>query len=331
VAIAPTELTRTTEMPRPAGPPASEAVSATADAPSVVISYAHEDAQLAHALADALKARGCRVWIDIDEIRIGDDLVSRIAEAINSVDYLLAIISKASVKSPWCKHELSIAVAEALKTGRVKVLPIRLGDVELPPVLRGTYSPRLDPTSVDKMAEKVLADMEGHRGGSAPAPRPPPPPSDLGPTLPTAPPVPPKTDPDDPIRIIGVDEAGVTRPRNDGTRGSGLYKVPLRLNRRPSATWGRLLPAVWDHPPEFTTMHRPGIASVAGDRIILDGTTMEEVERYHAATLHKVIPEVNRLVAEEEATERRKSERAEAERRVHDESVRDASKRITFD
>ena len=30
-------------------------------------------------------------------------------------------------------------------------------------------------------------------------------------------------------------------------------------------------------------MHRPGIASVSGDRIILDGTTVEELERYHAA------------------------------------------------
>lgn len=93
----------------------------------------------------------------------------------------------------------------------------------------------------------------------------------------------------------------------------------------------RLLPAVWDHPPEFTTMHRPGIASVSGDRIILDGTTMEEVERYHAATLRKVIPEVNKRVAEQEAAERAKRERAEDDRRAHDESVREAAKRIKFD
>lgn len=41
----------------------------------------------------------------------------------------------------------------------------------------------------------------------------------------------------------------------------------------------------WNQPPQFTTMHRPGIARVSGDRVILDGTTIEEVEKYHRDTL----------------------------------------------
>jgi hypothetical protein len=314
---------------------AAKALAEVLDAPSLFISYAHEDSELASGLAAALRARGCRVWIDSVDLRIGDDMVPRIGEAIDSVDFLLAILTEASVQSPWCKRELSAAVAAALKTDRVKVLPIRIGSVALPASLAGINAPRVDPSNADALAERIMADMERHRtggGGGTPAPtRPVPPPSDPGPTLPSAPTDPPKADPEEPIRIIGVDEDGVTQPRNDGTAGSGLYKVPLRLNRAPSITWMRLLPAVWDHPPEFTTMHRPGIASVSGDRIILDGTTMEEVERYHAATLRKVIPEVNKRVAEQEAAERAKRERAEDDRRAHDESVRDAAKRIKFD
>ena len=321
--------TRTSSRPSP--PLAAETTGSTANAPSVFISYAHEDAELAHALAGALRSRGCRVWIDVDEMRIGDDLASRIGEAIDSVDFLLAVISDTSVKSPWCKRELSIAVSEAMKSGRVKVLPMRLGPVALPALLRGIYSPRVDPSNVGTMAEKLLADMEGHRGPPAPAPRPTPPPTDIRPTLSSAPTVPPAVDPVEPIRIIGVDAAGVTRPRMDGTRGSGLYTVPLRLNRTPTATWARRLPGLWDHPPEFTTMHRPGIASVSGDRIVLNGTTMEEVERYHAATLRKVIQEVNRLVLEEEAAKRLEREHVEADERAHDESVRTAAERIKFD
>lgn len=305
------------------------------DAPSAFISYAHEDKELAQALADALRALGCRIWIDVEKMRTGDDLVERIAEAIDSVDFLLAIVSEESVKSSWCKRELAIAFDAARKTDRVKVLPVRLGSVALPPILAGLYYVRVDPTNTEAMADKLMADMESHRedrgGGKAAAKRPAPPPSDPTDTLPSAPAKPPKADADEPIRILGVDETGVTRPRNDGTRGSGLYLVPLRLNRTPSARWARVFPSIWDHPPQFTTMHRPGIASLSGDRIILDGTTVEEVERYHAATLRLVIPEVNARVAAEEEAERARRELAEAEDRAHDDAVREAAKRITFD
>jgi hypothetical protein len=305
------------------------------DAPSAFISYAHEDKELARTLADALRTRGCRIWIDVEKMRAGDDLVERIAEAIDSVDFLLAIVSEESVTSGWCKRELAIAFDAALKTDRVRVLPVRLGPVALPAILKGLYSPRVDPADIEAMADRLMADMESHRAdqdeGKATARRPTPSPSDPMDTLPSAPAKPPKVDAGEPIRILGIDEARVTRPRNDGTAGSGLYKVPLRLNRTPSTRWVRLFTPMWDHPPQFTTMHRPGIASVSGDRIILDGTTLEEVERYHAATLRLVIPSVNAQVAAEEEAERAKRERADAEDRAHDEAVRKAAKRISFD
>lgn len=304
------------------------------DAPSAFISYAHEDKDLVHALADALRARGCRIWIDEEGMRVGDVLIERIAEAIDSVEFLLAIVSEASVKSSWCRRELSIAIDGALKTAHVKVLPVRVGSVDLPPTLVGTFSPRVDPSDVEAMADRLIADMESHRkdrSGAGPRPRPAAPPSGRDDSLAAAPVDPPKASPDEPIRILGVDEAGVTRPRNDGTRGSGLHKVPLRLNRRPSARWAEIFRSVWDHPPQFTTMHRPGIASVSGDRIILDGTTMDEIELYHAATLRLVIPETNARVAADEAAALAQRERAEAEQRALDDAVREAAKRITFD
>jgi len=39
------------------------------------------------------------------------------------------------------------------------------------------------------------------------------------------------------------------------------------------------LKAPGDNPPQFSTMHRPGIAKVTGNRIVLDGTTVEEFTR----------------------------------------------------
>ena len=48
-------------------------------------------------------------------------------------------------------------------------------------------------------------------------------------------------------------------------------------------------------------MHRPGIASVVGDRIILDGTTVEEIEKHHRDTLTVVVERVNNLIAERQS------------------------------
>jgi len=59
------------------------------------------------------------------------------------------------------------------------------------------------------------------------------------------------------IEIIGVDKAGVTQPKSDGTRGSGLYKVPFKLSARPPSGWDEFFVNAWDHPESFTTMHRP--------------------------------------------------------------------------
>lgn len=299
--------------------------------PAVFISYAHEDEAVAHALAASLRARGCRVWIDSEGMRVGDKLVSRIATAIDEVDFLIALLSPASVESQWCQRELSLAATGELARKRVTVLPVRLGEVPLPLTLKDTFSPRVDPADIEGMADRLVADMASHRGDSGafrsertPAPRTPI-------DIPEAPAEPPRAGPDEPIKILGIDVDKVGRPRNDGTRGSALYEVPLRLNRRPSALWAEILQLVWDHPPRFTTMHRPGIARVSGDRVILDGTTIEEIEQYHAETLRLVVPEVNRRVLEIEAAEEEKRRRAEEERRSHDASVRDKARNISFD
>ncbi len=107
----------------------------------------------------------------------------------------------------------------------------------------------------------------------------------------------------DGIRIEGVITEEVGLPRNDGTPGSALYAVPFKLSQAPSALWIRYFLETWDLPPRFTSMHRPGIARILGDRIILDGTTIEEVERFHLETLKLAIAEANKL----EKEERRKS------------------------
>lgn len=133
------------------------------------------------------------------------------------------------------------------------------------------------------------------------------------------------------IEILEVDIEGVGQPLKDGAPGSALYRVPIKLSAAPSELWAHFAVETWDHPPSYTTMHRPGIATVIGDCFILDGTTLEEVESTHAKTLKLVVEKANQLTREAEGQERIARERSERDAQTHAENVERVAKRIKFD
>ena len=137
--------------------------------------------------------------------------------------------------------------------------------------------------------------------------------------------------PEEDIKIIGVIAQEVSQPRNDGTQGSGLYSVPFHLSRATDSTWGELFVRNWDRPPQWTSMHRPGIASVYGAKVVLNGTTMEEVERYHRDTLKLVVDETNREWREAKGHAHTVEELRRAQEDEHRQHVQDVSGRIRFD
>ena len=77
-------------------------------------------------------------------------------------------------------------------------------------------------------------------------------------------------------------------------------------------------------------MHRPHIASVVGDEIILNGTTVEEVRDYHRETLILCVGEANRLEAEYLKEERRRRANEEATRAAYRKNVEDVAGTISF-
>jgi hypothetical protein len=133
------------------------------------------------------------------------------------------------------------------------------------------------------------------------------------------------------IKITRVIVEDITKPRNDGTQGSALYSIPFALSRRPPSEWVELFPSNWNHPPRFTSMHRPGIASVFGSTVTLNGTTIEEVERYHRDTLQLAVAETNRQYGDWRREQEQRHSREEALREQHRKRIEDASKRIKFD
>jgi hypothetical protein len=110
-----------------------------------------------------------------------------------------------------------------------------------------------------------------------------------------------------------------------------LYAVPFQLSRRPSREWAEAFEHTWNHPPSFTNMHRSGIARVSGDRVILDGTTIKEVQDVHRETLILVVDKVNELIAEYETKKQRKAEAEAVQVAKHKENVQKIGSNISFD
>jgi len=132
------------------------------------------------------------------------------------------------------------------------------------------------------------------------------------------------------IKITRVIVEDITEPRNDSTCGSALYAIPFALSRQPPSEWAELFIANWNH-PRYTGMHRPGIARIHGATVTLNGTTIEEVERYHRDTLQLVVAEANRQYREWRHNQEQRRACEQALREEHQKRVENVSKHIKFD
>ncbi len=93
---------------------------------AVFISHRRDDAGLAERLARQLEAAGHQVWLDTWKIGIGDSVVARINEGLESAAYVAVCYSSAGMLSPWMSREWMAALHDQLERHRVKLLPVLL-------------------------------------------------------------------------------------------------------------------------------------------------------------------------------------------------------------
>lgn len=93
--------------------------------PDLFISYAREDRETAHALAEALKRHGVGVWWD-RELTGGGDFAAEIERHLRAAPVAVVLWSADSVRSDFVRDESSRA------RDMQKLLPVRIAPVELP-------------------------------------------------------------------------------------------------------------------------------------------------------------------------------------------------------
>lgn len=104
--------------------------------PHVFISHSTQDKAFVRKLVSDLKELGIKVWLDETEILPGESILEKISDGIKDTNYLLVVLSKASVASPWVRSELNAALFREINHKGMIVLPAKIDDCEVPPLLQ---------------------------------------------------------------------------------------------------------------------------------------------------------------------------------------------------
>lgn len=104
-------------------------------AKKVFLCHSTEDKHIVRAVRNDLADIGHTVWLDEDQIDVGDSIVNAISEATAKCQYLAIFISNASNKSRWVKKEWQAFLMRSLGRDDCKVLPVLLEEAEVPQIL----------------------------------------------------------------------------------------------------------------------------------------------------------------------------------------------------
>ena len=84
------------------------------------------DATDAEKLAAAIRQSGHTVWLDDWNIHIGDSIVGRMQEGLETSGYLVLCYSSNGIMAPWISREWMSALARQMNGANVKILPVVL-------------------------------------------------------------------------------------------------------------------------------------------------------------------------------------------------------------
>jgi TIR domain len=102
----------------------------------VFLSHSSKDKPFIRQLASDLTEQGVLVWLDEQQINVGDSINKAINQGLIESDYFVIALSDNSVDSEWVERELNSALIDEIESKKVKVLPIKLSDCKFPPLIK---------------------------------------------------------------------------------------------------------------------------------------------------------------------------------------------------
>ncbi len=168
--IAPTHAKRSNAYEARFGkPPRTDIKTKPRDPQQVFISYAYEDGELAHRLAEDLRGAGLRVWIAPESIQPGELWAKAIDRGLRESGIFVVTLSPDAAESGWVEQEILAAISFKARR-EMQVYPVVARPCDLDAFHISLQAHQHIDMGVDYRGG--LASLFTHLGGKAVAPLP---------------------------------------------------------------------------------------------------------------------------------------------------------------
>lgn len=129
----------------------------------IFLSHNHNDKPLVEPVAVALaKIFGeDQVFYDSWSIKPGDGIIDKMNNGLDAPEFVFFFVSKNSITSGMVKLEWQNALYAASK-GMTKIVPVRVDDCDMPPVLRQTLFIDMCAIGLDAAISQIVSVTHGH-------------------------------------------------------------------------------------------------------------------------------------------------------------------------
>ena len=128
----------------------------------VFVSHAGPDYRIAQRLADDLRTYGHHITVDVDDLRVGDDVIRFMNEGIADADFILILHSKHTVEAINQGVEMDAAIWNEINQHGGQCIVVRLDDTPLPPLLGSKIFVLIEEghedsyaTALDQLVDKI--------------------------------------------------------------------------------------------------------------------------------------------------------------------------------
>jgi len=131
----------------------------------VFLSYAGDDAPMAHRLAEALEARGLDVQSDW-KLPADERWRERLTELLEQSPNIVLLFTPHALASRWANFELGVALGRAHRSPELRIVPVLVGvgSERLPAFVRSrNHLVRTDAEHLDEAGGLIVRQLTGAR------------------------------------------------------------------------------------------------------------------------------------------------------------------------
>ncbi len=103
----------------------------------IFLSHSNHDKDSVRRLTDDLRQAGLDVWLDEQQIRVGDRISRKVQEGLEASDYIAIWLTRHAIDSGWVETEWQSLFDDEVADKTTKIFPLLAEDCTLPRFLKG--------------------------------------------------------------------------------------------------------------------------------------------------------------------------------------------------